>query len=436
MTRLMDSNPQVMTDTPHWFQRLRTAARERFARSGYPTNRQEEWRFTNFAPISAATFVPAAPASISPEQLDPYSFREEGYAEIVFVNGRYVEELSDVSPVSRRVRISTLREALARDGQLLEGALGRHALTEKSPFVALNTGNLDDGVVIHLPRGAAIEWPIHLLFVTVPGAELSVTYPRVLIIAEQNTEAAIVESYLNIGDGGYFTNAVSEIVAGDGSRIEHLKLQHESAAAFHVGAAHIHLGGHCNFVSHVLHFGGALVRNDVSVVLDGSGSEATLNGLTLLDHKRHVDNHTFLDHAVPHCASHELYKTVLAGRATGVFKGKILVRPDAQKTDAKQTSRNLLLSDEASMNSQPALEIYADDVKCTHGSTTGPLDEQQIFYLRSRGIELDESRKLLTYAFAAEVTGRIKPTALRTRFEQWIAAQRGLPQDLRGAELK
>jgi Fe-S cluster assembly protein SufD len=250
-----------------------------------------------------------------------------------------------------------------------------------------------------------------------------------LVVAENNVEAQIVESYVG-GGSGYFTNAVTEIVLGNDCRIDHCKLQQESLDAFHVATMQVKLGKATTFVSHAASIGAKLSRNNLNCVMAGEGAYATLNGVVLLRDQQHCDNHTLLDHAQPNCPSHELYKHVLDGKSTGVFRGKILVRQPAQKTDSKQTSKSLLLSDEATMNSQPALEIYADDVKCTHGSTTGPVDEEMVFYLRSRGLSLDAARHLLTYAFAADVTRRIRVEPVRRRIEDYMARQSGLPLDL------
>jgi Fe-S cluster assembly protein SufD len=256
----------------------------------------------------------------------------------------------------------------------------------------------------------------------------------VLIVAEENVEAQIVESYAGL-TGVYFTNAVTEVVVGRDCRIDHCRLQQESPQAYHVSTTQIKLDANANFISHAANVGGKLVRNDLNCTLDGEHADATLNGLNILGADQHCDNHTLLRHEKANCPSHELYKYVLNGKATGVFKGKIFVQKDAQKTNSKQTSKSLLLSDDATMDAMPALEIYADDVKCTHGSTTGPVDEDMVFYLRSRGVSLDAARHLLSYAFAADVTRRIRVAPVRVRLEDFMAAQHGLPQDLRITDL-
>jgi Fe-S cluster assembly protein SufD len=273
-----------------------------------------------------------------------------------------------------------------------------------------------------------------VLFISDSQEHPTVSHPRLLVVAEDGVEAGIVESYAG-SDDAYWTNAVTEMVIGNAAAIDHNKVQQEGVAAYHTATTQVRLGRDARLVSHNTTTGGRLTRNDVNVTLAGRGADATLNGLVIIGGSQHVDNHTLLDHAEPNCPSHELYKHVLSGKATGVFKGKILVRQPAQKTDSKQNSKTLLLSDDAFMNSQPALEIYADDVKCTHGSTTGPVDDSMVFYIRSRGVSLDAARHLLTYAFAADVTRRIKVEPVRRRIEDFMAAQHGLPQDLRITDL-
>jgi Fe-S cluster assembly protein SufD len=419
-----------------WLDALRRSALAQFDPASFPWNRDEHWRHTNFAPLLKTPFRPAAPAPDVPAEAVSYSLGYDAAAELVFVNGRYAPHLSQPGQLPRGVRVSSLADAIETGDPLLERHLGRLAEAEKNPFAALNTGFVRDGAVIHLARGAAVEGPIHLMFVSSSGgAEPTVSHPRVLIVAEENSEASIVESYVGAAGDVYFTNAVTEIVAGRGARIDHNKLQWESRDAFHVATTQARLDRDASFVSHSGTIGGRLTRNDLNVVLSAPGAEATLNGLVLIGGTQHVDNHTLLDHAAPNCPSHELYKHVLEGRSTGVFKGKILVRQAAQKTDSKQTSKTLLLSDDAVMNSMPALEIYADDVKCTHGSTTGPVDEGMVFYIRSRGVSLDAARHLLSYAFAADITRRIKVEPVRRRLEEHMAAQHGLPQDLRITDL-
>ena len=416
---------------PAWVDELRRSAIERFARTGFPTRKLEEWRFTDVSAIAAEPYAlaDASHDAAAIAHAQSFAFGAEAAVELVFVNGHYKPQLSRLGKLPAEAKVMSLRDALQADEPHVRPHLARHVPIDTDAFVALNTAFLRDGVYVYLPRNTTVEGPIHLLFVTAAEGRVA-TYPRVLVVAEDNVEAQVVETFA--GDGGaYLTVPVTEFVVGRDARVDHCKVQQESTAASHIAAMHVHLAGNGRFVSHSATLGGLLTRNDVAVTLAGEYADATINGLVLLDGTRHCDNHTKLDHAAANCPSHELYKHVLGGRSTAVFKGKILVREHSQKTDSKQTSKTLLLSDDAQMNSMPALEIYADDVKCTHGSTTGPMDEEQIFYLRSRGVPADTARHLMTYAFAADVTRRIRVDAVRARVENVMAAQHGLPLDLR-----
>jgi len=439
MTQLADARKfsDLLANPPAWLDALRKQGAARFAAKGFPGNREEEWRFTNVAPIAKAHFQPAEreEGDRAADTAGQFSFGDEAAAELVFVNGYYAPHLSRRGELGHGVRVSSLAEAVGADGARVKQHLGRLAPVEANPFVALNTGQVADGAFIHVSQGAEAAGAIHLLFLALPNHQPVSSHPRVLIVVDDGAEASVVETYAGAEGGVYFANPVTEIVAGVDSRIDHCKLQQENLSAFHVAAMQVQLARGARFVSHSATLGGKLTRNDLHVAMTGEGADATLNGLVLIGGDQHADNHTLLDHAKPNCPSHELYKHVLSDRATGVFKGKILVRPDAQKTDSKQTSKTLLLSDDATMNSMPALEIYADDVKCTHGSTTGPVDEEQVFYLRSRGVGLDAARHLLTYAFAADITRRIRIEPVRRRLESYMAAQHGLPQDLRITDL-
>ena len=423
-----------------WLEERRRAGIARFDLVGFPNPLDEDWRHTQVGPIVKTKFslAGAGDAKGISESHAEFTFGRDAVSEIVFVNGRYHAQLSKLGKLPRGAKIGSLASALADGEVAIEPHLARVADIEKNPFVALNTGFLQDGAYLFLPRNTTIDGTIHLLFISTAEAEPAVSHPRVLVIAEDNVEATIVESY--VGDGGenggtYFTNAVTEIVCGADCRIDHCKMQYESMQAYHVATMQVTLGRATTFVSHSASMGSRITRNNLNCLMAGERAYATLNGLVLIGGEQHVDNHTLLDHAEPNCPSHELYKHVLNGKATAVFRGKILVRQKAQKTDSKQNSKSLLLSDDAYMNSQPALEIYADDVKCTHGSTTGPLDEDMMFYLRTRGVGLAESRHLLTYAFAADVTRRIKVEPFRRRLEDYMAKQAGLPQDLRITDL-
>ncbi|MFN7993667.1 MAG: Fe-S cluster assembly protein SufD [Bryobacteraceae bacterium] len=398
-----------MTAAPTSFlERLREEARQRFSELGYPDTHNEDWRFTSVAPIARTKFVAGAPADgWSQEQ------RGDGYV-INFYNGH---PLPESSKLPRGVEVTTLGKVLRTRPELLEPHLGRYASYQNDAFVALNTAEMQDGAFIQIAKGVVVDAPIYLNFVSMPGKAATVSHPRNLILTGPDSQATIIESYVGGGDHTYFTNPVTEIVAGDHAVIDHYKFQVESEQAFHVATMQVQVGRDTNFSSHSIAFGGGLVRNDVNAVLS-EGSECTLNGLYLVHGDQHIDNHTAIDHAKPHAASHELYKGILDGKSSAVFNGKILVRKDAQKTDAKQTNKNLVLSENAVIDTKPELQIHADDVRCTHGATIGQLDPEGVFYLQSRGIGVADAKNLLIYAFARDMVDRVKVEALREQLEQ------------------
>lgn len=404
---------------PGWLHEIRTEALESFEQRGFPTLRQEEWRFTNVAPIARTPFILADHGQQAGASL-PHAAAFDAHR-LVFVNGQLVPELGDVKSLPGGVKLAGLAEVLAESPQSIEPYLTRHADWRSHSFTALNTAFLRDGAVLVIPRGLVIERPIHLVFLSTAQADPRMSHPRTLIVAGDNSQSTIVESYVGMNEGLYFTNALTEVVAGENAVLDHYKVQQEGTEAFHVATLQVFQkrSSNCSFLSAAL--GGALVRNEVNVVHGGEGCETTLNGLSLATGTQLIDNHTVIEHAKPHCASHELYKAILDDGAHGVFSGKIHVHPDAQKTDAKQTNQTLLLSDGAVINTKPQLEIYADDVKCTHGATVGQLDPEAIYYLQTRGIGRADAVGLLTYAFANEIVSRIRLEPLRARVEKELA---------------
>ncbi len=420
---------------PAGLQALRRQAIERFAEMGFPTLRQEEWRLTNVAPIAQGTFHwPASDPDADPDavpmaRLAPYTF--DAAARLVFVDGRFSPRLSSLGELPPGTVVASLAEVLAQSPGLVEPWLGRFAKLDRNPFVALNTAFLRDGAFLYIPRGA-VTGTIHLLFLS-SGEEgrATLSFPRNLFVADENSQTTIVETYA--GEGPYFTAPVTELFAGPGAVIDHYKVQRESLGALHMATFQVQGERACRPSSHSISIGGALVRNDVNAVLDGEGIDCILNGLYFGDGRQVVDNHMRVEHAKPHCASHELYKGVLDGKSRAVFNGLIHVHKGAQKTDAKQSNRNLLLSRDAIANSNPQLEIYADDVKCTHGSTVGQLDEDAVFYLRSRGIGAEAARSLLTYAFASNIVARIKVEPVRHDLEEFLFARLPMGEVVRQA---
>ncbi len=409
---------------PAWLMDMRKSAIQRFAELGFPTTKDEEWRFTNVAPIAKAAFEPFEPgeAGWTVEKLEALTFGGPGVHRIVFVNGRYSAGLSAVGTLPKGVRVESLSVAMEKTPDDVRRALGRSAHHENQAFAALNTAFFADGAFIQVPDGVLFEDTVHVIFAVTPGAKPGISHPRNLVVAGKSAQLTVVQSYLG-GKGQYLTNAVTEIAADDNAVVDHYVLQQESTAAFHTSVLDLNASRSAVVSNQSYTFGGAIVRNDVNLVLSGEGAEGTINGLTVVNGEQHVDNHTSIDHAVPHCNSYELYKGVLDGKARNVFNGRILVRKDAQKTDSKQTNKNLLLSPDALANSNPQLEIYADDVKCTHGATIGQLDETALFYLRSRGIPMDEARHILTYAFAGNLVTRIKVPGLKDRVDAMLASR-------------
>ena len=349
---------------------------------------------------------------------------------MVIVNGHFVPALSRTTGLPAGVRVGSLAAAVSDHTEVVQRYLGQLAEFGNRAFTALNTALATDGAYVYIPDGVVLEQPIHLLFVTTasPTSGPILANARALIVGGERSQARIVETYVGPRGASYFTNAVTEVVAGENSVLDHYKVQQESFDAFHVASMHVHAARSANFSSHSFSLGGRLVRNDASALLDGEGAECTLNGLYVADGDRLVDNHTTIDHAKAHCPSHEIYKGILGGRARAVFNGKIIVRQDAQKTDAKQTNRALLLSDEAMINTKPQLEIFADDVKCTHGAAIGQLDEEAMFYLRARGLTYFEARDMLIHAFAGDILDRVKIEPLRVALEAELYAQ--LAKDL------
>jgi Fe-S cluster assembly protein SufD len=405
---------------PRWVLQARETAIAQFERLGFPTTKLEQWRFTSVAPIAQRPFNLAddGVGKIDRKQISPLSGNS---AFGVVVNGRFAAKLSSLDGLPAGIQVFGLEEGLSSNSDFVEPYLGKLTLTQSNAFTSLNTAFLRDGIVIFIGRDVIVERPIEVVFASVADGAATVSHPRLLVVAAQGSQATILERY--IGTGAVFTNAVSEIWLGANAVIDHYKLQEQPADSFHIASMFLHAARNGNFSSHSLTFGGSLVRNDVVAVLDGEGIDCTLNGLYVGRDKQLIDNHTTIDHAMPHCGSHEIYKGILADQSRGVFNGKIIVRPDAQKTDAKQTNKALLLSDEANINTKPELEIFANDVRCTHGAAIGQLDEDALFYLRSRGLSVAESRAMLIHAFAGDILNRVKIAQVRDHLEQILTAR-------------
>ena len=421
---------ETLVQAPAWIRERRDAAAKRFADVGFPNTRQEDWRFTNVAPIADAKF-PLATGSFSHAPALVSSVAVPGSLRLAIVNGQFAAGLSDLSAMPKGVRIAGLRDG-ARDGtDGLDQHLGKVFSIDAHPFAALNTSHLDDGVAIFVTSGAVVETPIHIVIVTSGEGKPVAAHPRVLVVAGANSEVTIAQTFIGAAGDEYFNNAVAEVVVGEGAIVEYYTDQRESERAFHIANIQAQVAARGVFASHAFSTGARIQRHDIGIALRGEGADCTMNGVYLADGERLIDTHTSLDHAMPHCTSHEIYKGILAGKARAVFNGRIIVRIDAQKTDAKQTNRALLLSDDATINSNPQLEIFADDVKCTHGAAVGQLDEEAMFYLQARGLTRSEARDMLLHAFAGEVLDGLKIPELRQQIEQTFFSALGRDIELK-----
>jgi Fe-S cluster assembly protein SufD len=419
---------------PEWLQSLRSHGMARFESLGFPTTKNEDWHFTSVAPIAEGTFRAAMTTKpgvssegstagmVARADLQRFTFGQPAWHSLVFVNGEFSENLSSFAGLGGNVRVSSLAKAIRSGVGRPERHLGKIAAFNQHAFTALNTAFVQDGAFIELQVDAVVDEPIHLIFVS-EGEGHAVSHPRNLIVAARNSRASIIESYISIRDSSYFTNAVTEISLGEGARIDHYKIQRESEKAFHVGTTQIRQARDSQLHSFSFAVGGLLARTNIYTSLDGDGATCTLNGLYLTDGVQHIDNQTSIEHIAPNCPSHETYKGVLDGHSHGVFNGKVYVHPEAQKTDGKQSNNNLLLSPTARVDTKPQLEIFADDVKCTHGATVGRLDELAMFYLNSRGIGRETARTLLTYAFAADVLETIELEPMKSELEKMVLAR-------------
>ena len=414
---------------PSWLAILRDRGMQRFEELGFPTIHDEDWRFTNVAPITSRELHPAADISLDPSDLAPFAIEGLDAARLVFVNGRFAPGLSRTRALPKGVTVSNLAAAIASGDGVVEQSFGRLADLESNAFTALGTALFEDGVFVHVPARMVVDSPIHAIFVTVPGSETSQMHPRSLIVAERESQVSVIEDHVSLGEGIAFTNALTEVVAGEGTRVRHLRLERENMEAMSILALHSEQGRDSDFASHSALLGGALVRNGIYPSLRGTGCTSLLNGIYVAVGSQHHDTHMRVRHAEPHCGSRQFYRGILDDRARGVFSGRIIVHEGAQKTDAKQTCMNLLLSDESHVEAKPQLEIYADDVKCTHGATVGQIDMDALFYLQARGLDETVARTLLIFAFANEVLDRIEIEPVRKLLRSLVGDR--LPQSVR-----
>jgi len=409
---------------PAWATALRRGGHEAFAKHGFPTTKVEDWHFTSVARIAESDFMAltAPGGEVTATDVARFTFGQTDWHTMVFVNGCYSPELSWLPGLPAGVRVLPFQAALREMPELMERHVGKITAMDDpaQTFTALNTMYMNDGAVIHIPAGTVVDRPIHLLFITDAMAARGIMHPRNLIVADRHAQARVIETYAATGDAHYFTNAVTEVAVADGATLYHLKLQRESSRAFHVSTTEATQARDSHFISFSFGIGADLSRSNIYSRLAGEGCGATMNGLYLLDGSQHMDHQTNIVHVEPNCFSRELYKGILDGRSHGVFNGKVYVYPEAQKTDGKQTNNTLLLSPTAQIDTKPQLEIFADDVKCTHGATVGQIDQTALFYMKSRGVDAVLARQLLTYAFAADALETIELDAIRTGLEELV----------------
>jgi Fe-S cluster assembly protein SufD len=405
-----------------WLDRLRENAMDRFQEVGFPSVKEEEWKYTNVAPLVKTKFNPTSFEGGTLSDLTAFAYGEAAESQLVFVNGILRPDLSSLSALSEGVVAIDLAQAVLdqKYGEVLRQRLARGADYVVNGFVALNTAFLSTGAFLYVPSDLKVSRPLHLLFIADAANANAAIFPRVLVVAEENSSVTLIESYASTGDDVYFTNAVVELVLGENSNVEHYKVQRESSEAFHIATTTAALGRNSRYDTTSITLGAQLSRHDISVIMDEEGAECSVDGLYLVSNQQHTDTHSVIDHRKANCTSHQLYKGILDGKSRAVFNGKIFVRHDAQKTDAMQTNKNLLLSNEARVDTKPQLEILADDVKCAHGAAVGQIDEEELFYLETRGIHHDLARNLLTYGFAEEVIAKIAIDSIRAQLDEAV----------------
>ena len=405
-----------------WFSKHRQSAFNIFQESGFPSTKKENWKYTDVKPIAKNLFSNIANNNvvINDDEIDAILFKEPECIELVFVNGTYSEKYSNIKNLPNELTIKNMANALGNDEDFLKKHLSQYVNDNSSSFTALNTAFIQDGAYINVPSDLILERPISITYVSKDNSNIFATHPRNLIFMGENSKATIIENYIGIDDTNYFTNAVTETSLSQGASLKHYKIQQESSNAFHIGNLNASQNKDSRFESHSISIGGALVRNDINAQLNEEGAEIIMNGLYMTDNAQHIDNHTRVDHFKPYTQSNQNYRGVLNGKSRGVFNGKVVVHPQAQKIEAYQNNANLLLSDDAEIDTKPELEIYADDVKCNHGATIGQLDNDMLFYLRSRAVDEQTARSLLTYAFVDEIINNISFQSIKNKLEHLI----------------
>lgn len=415
------SEDRMNGETKSPLHQIRRAALKTFETLGFPTVKHEEWKYSNVASLINKAYEIDQPSTITAADLDSLQIPNLSGNILYFVNGQYRADLSRIVSPASEVQIMSFREAITEQSEAVGAYFSRLADFQDNAFTALNTAFASDGVFIRVPDGKTVVEPIIMRFITDARQNSVAAQPRNLIIVGRNAEVKVVEAYRTLGNEASFTNAVTEVVVAREARVEYYKVQNDTDQSYHIGTTQVRQADNSLFYSTTVTLNGGFVRNNLNIVLDGEHCEAHMYGLYLPNGKQHIDNHTLVDHAKPNSYSNELYKGILEERATGVFNGKIFVRPDAQKTNAYQSCKNVVRSPDATMNTKPQLEIYADDVKCSHGTTTGQLNDEALFYMRSRGIPKEQAQTLLMYAFAEDVMNKIKIAPIREYLEGVVA---------------
>ncbi len=407
-----------------WLASLRDAAVQRFSEQGYPTPRDEAWKYTNVAPVVNKGFTPLSmPGDAAALDLSPWCLPDSDAIRLVFVDGHHVSTLSTAADLPKGVVVASLKERLRQAPEEIEAWIATHAQADPRGFSDLNTAFMSDGAIIRIPAGVTVDRPIHLLYIARESARPCAAFLRNLVIVAEGGTATIVQHHVSVDSAQSLVNSLTQCVLEDDASLGHYKLNEQGDGIYHFTAVHLRQGRDSHYLSHNLHIGARLARSELHVELAGEGCECTLNGFYLGRNRQHIDNYTRIEHQVPRCSSRQLYKGVLDGRSRGIFNGHVIVRQDAQHTDAEQMNRNLLLSEHAEADTRPQLEIYADDVKCSHGATVGQLDQDALFYLRARGIDNALARRMLISAFSSEIAERLTLEPVRRRFEQLVAAQ-------------
>ena len=424
LKNLLQGQSQLPASPLDRINQLRSNAVNRVNSLNLPTKHDEDWRFTDISPLTKISFQPVQEASPLKNSHVEQFYLTEAVTRLVFIDGIYAPNLSTqiAEPFEKSgVVVSSLAAASSENLAAIESHLGSQTELQDNIFAALNTSFLHEGALIIVPRNISVEMPIHLLFIATQK-EVS-SHPRCLLIAEPNSRVTVIEDYVTLGEETYITNTVAEFVLADSAHVNHVRIQRDSKEAFHIANCSVSLAQNSNYQSVSIAFGARISRYNLNVLLKGEGAECTADGLALISNRQLADTHACIDHIKPHCTSHQLHKCIIDDAAHAVFNGKIIVRPDAQLTNSTQSNRNLLLTSKARIDTKPQLEIFADDVKCAHGATIGQLDNEEIFYLKSRGLSEVTARDLLTYAFGAEVIERIPVASLKLRLEQVVHKQ-------------